>query len=160
MVTSCVKNGITIDKWGPCAWNTLHCFAHCMPTVLTNEQQMNFKTFLYSFSFYLPCPTCRYHFHKYLDDNISELSFKTKDDVIQFVFDAHNDVNVRLGKAIFRFSDHNAIYTLKHTKKAGDVSTLVIILVVVFIFLRIKCRRRMITQKSSMQKASIQLKEC
>jgi len=98
--------GMTIDVWGPAAWNTLHAFAHSVPSALDAQQQADFVELLYLFGAHLPCPKCRTHFSEYLDTHVDSRSFSSRASVVQFVFDAHNDVNVRLGKRSWTLVEH------------------------------------------------------
>ena len=103
--------GVTIDKWGPSAWNTLHAFAHRVPVTPSADQQRDFRHFLYSFGKHLPCPTCRTHFLKYLDVHLTTHSLASRAATVAFLNDAHNDVNARLGKPIWSLDAHMAAYS-------------------------------------------------
>ena len=103
--------GITIDKWGPSAWNTLHAFAHRVPVTSSADQQRAFRDFLYGFAKHLPCPHCRTHFLRYLDAHLTAHSLASRAATIAFLNDAHNDVNVRLGKPVWSIEAHMAAYS-------------------------------------------------
>ena len=104
--------GMTIDKWGPGAWNTLHSFAHASPPVLSGKQQEELAQFLNSFGALLPCPACRRHFQAYMEAHVAADSFATRESVIRFLHDAHNDVNVRLRKRVWTLEEHYAAYAI------------------------------------------------
>ena len=114
--------GITIDRWGPAAWNTLHAFAHSVPLTLDSRQQSEFVQLLYLFGAHLPCPKCRDHFKEYLDTHIDAASFSTRDAIVAFVHDAHNDVNVRLGKRVWTLAEHVEVYKLPSGRDALPVT--------------------------------------
>ena len=130
--------GITIDRWGPAAWNTLHAFAHSVPLTLDATQQSDFVQFLYLFGAHLPCPKCRAHFKEYLDTHIEASDFTTRKSIIAFVHEAHNDVNVRLGKRTWTLHDHMEVYELPVARRSflttkvaeHDVLALVLLAVV------------------------------
>jgi len=105
--------GITMERWGPAAWNTLHAFAHSLPLTLDERQQSDFANFLYLFGSYLPCPKCRSHFKEYLDTHVDVNTFRTRESSIIFLNEAHNDVNVRLGKRVFTLDEHMEVYKVR-----------------------------------------------
>ena len=103
--------GVTIDRWGPAAWNTLHAFAHSTPVTLDARAREDMGHFLRLFGRHLPCPTCRTHFSRYLDAHLSSQSLATREGVVRFVHDAHNDVNRRLGKPVVSLDHHYELYS-------------------------------------------------
>jgi hypothetical protein len=98
--------GLSLRKWGPCAWNTLHAFAYTTPEEPSIEEQESIKTFLRIFTRHIPCNRCRTHFDKYLSENMKNDTLSTRKNVISFLNDAHNDVNRRLGKPIWTIEQH------------------------------------------------------
>lgn len=104
--------GVTIDKWGPSAWNTLHAFAHRVPRTLSEEESGDFADFLHLFAKHLPCPECRRHFQEYLNVHIQKDSFLTRESTVLFMHRAHNHVNERLGKPQWSLQDHYKAYAV------------------------------------------------
>lgn len=104
--------GITIDRWGPSAWNVLHSFAHCAQVSLDRDEQEEWKAFLHAFGRRLPCPTCRAHFKAYLDANVQDgATFAGRESIVAFMNDVHNDVNRRLGKPTWTLEQHKQAYS-------------------------------------------------
>ena len=69
--------------------------------------------FLHLFAIHLPCPSCREHFVELLKRNIPEATadaFRSRDSLVMFMNDVHNEVNRRLGKREFSLTEHYAIY--------------------------------------------------
>ena len=97
--------GITLDKWGPAAWNTLHVFAHTAPKRLTAAQRAEWRALLRTFSSFLPCPSCRSHFSAFLQARLTDEALGTRAALVALLNDAHNDVNRRTGKRTFTL-DH------------------------------------------------------
>ena len=133
--------GVSIDKWGPCAWNTLHAFAHTMPRVLDTPRRAELRQFLYSFATFLPCPRCRRHFVAYLDAHLDRSSLATRENVVVFLHEAHNDVNVRLGKRAFTLEEHLRIYA-RPTAARRSVPLMVVVGSVVAVGAYFVMRRR------------------
>ncbi len=137
----CFKMGITIDKWGPGAWNTLHSFAHKASESLDTDEREEWRLFLYLFSKRLPCPKCRTHFKQYLDANVTTDTFATREGLVRFLHDAHNDVNTRLGKPTWTYEDHRRLYARPASEKQSTTTTLLLLLIlcVVAVCARKKC---------------------
>lgn len=103
--------GLTIDQWGPGAWNTLHTFAHRAPHELTEEDKGRWTTFLRLFAAFLPCPKCRSHFQDFLDRRLRDGdSLATRASLVSLLNEAHNDVNFRNGKRVYSLDEHYAAY--------------------------------------------------
>lgn len=117
--------GITIDRWGPAAWNTLHAFAHSTPPTLDARAREDMGRFLHLFGRHLPCPTCRAHFSRYLDAHMSPQSLATRESVVRFVHHAHNDVNRRLGKPVVSLEEHYALYSREEDAPWGTLVAIV-----------------------------------
>lgn len=107
--------GITIDRWGPCAWNTLHAFAHTYPNEPSLTQKAGARAMLYSFADFLPCPKCRVHFQIWLDQNLTLDRLRSRKSFVAFMNEAHNAVNARLGKKQFTLQEHYDVYSRPQT---------------------------------------------
>lgn len=119
--------GLTIDKWGPGAWNTLHTFAHRAPLRLGDSDAREWKHFLTLFADRLPCPTCRKHFGAYIAEHVTDTTFNTRQEIVIFLNNAHNDVNVRLGKRTWTLDEHNRVYSTPSQKNCEWDTTLFVI---------------------------------
>ncbi len=126
--------GVTMNKWGPCAWNTLHAFAHTSPMVLDSARRADFKKLLYLYSSFLPCPKCRLHFVNYLDSHLTDRSLITRESCILFLHEAHNDVNARLGKRVWSLEEHMAVYSRPQRRGEAPMPWLLLIVAAVAIF--------------------------
>ena len=127
------KMGLTLNEWGPSAWNMLHVVAHSFPSSPTDEHRQHMHNFLHLFALHLPCPSCREHFTDLLKRNIPEATadaFRSRDSLVMFMNDAHNEVNRRLGKREFSLTEHYAIYRPREYAKPPDTSCLVPLCVV------------------------------
>ena len=127
--------GCTIDKWGPATWNALHCFAHSAPKVLNDSEQARFRLMLDLVGEHLPCPTCRRHFKEYLEEHY--VNAMTREDLVEFLNDMHNSVNVRLGKRAFTLEEHYRAYRPKRRRiPSSTVSETLMILLLAAVILR------------------------
>lgn len=88
--------------WGPIKWRELHCRA------LTNLPMEKEKQWFEQFLKGLPCPKCRNHFGKFLEDKPPQ--FGRREDFFAWTIDAHNYVNQELGKPLVSLEDAKDIY--------------------------------------------------
>ena len=102
--------GITIQFWGPAAWNTLHVIAHTSPLVMDSDERRSMRTFLYSFAAYIPCPKCRKHFTSFLRRRMTDEALSGRAGLVRLLNDAHNEVNARTGKRVYTLKEHYAVY--------------------------------------------------
>lgn len=124
--------GRTIDKWGPAAWNTLHTFAHSLPDDLTAQDDHAFRAFLDRFGVYLPCKKCAHHFKEHMQMALAPRPpFRHRQEVVDFLNEFHNAVNVRTGKRPYSKRDHMQVYKIRprtSLKQRGFVLLLLVLL--------------------------------
>ena len=133
--------GMTIDKWGPCAWNTLHAFAHRSPLSFEGDEDEEWKTFLTQFATSLPCPRCKEHFMSFLESHKTR-RFRGRQDLVSFLNDAHNDVNTRLGKRTFTLEEHISAYSIAPTHNPIFSVHILHVVIVVFLILYFLKRKK------------------
>jgi len=87
--------------WGPALWMILHSTAERIGTKylhqLPQEEIRLWTTLLNSLKYSLPCPHCKKHYTSYLATNPIMNPF-TKDNIRNWLFQLHNQVNERTGK--------------------------------------------------------------
>lgn len=91
--------GLGPDIWGPHGWKFLHFVTLGYPKNPTNEDKINYKTYLMLISSILPCSICSSHYAKNLKkypitDEILEDNMK----LFNWSVDMHNEVNILNGK--------------------------------------------------------------
>ncbi len=99
-------------EWGNITWYLFHTLAEKIKEEHFESQKDNIINFIITISNNLPCPTCTRHASetlKFANINLIE----TKDDLIEFVRQFHNIVNLKLNKNLFSKSE-----TLKQYKRA------------------------------------------
>lgn len=128
--------GCTIDKWGPGTWNTMHCFAHSAPQELNQEEQERFRHLLLLIAEHLPCPSCRRHFRAYLETHLNEGVLASRQTLVSFLNDAHNSVNLRLGKRVYTLDEHYRAYARRRPVLVPVEALLFVGLLAVFICVR------------------------
>lgn len=88
-----------VEKLGRSSWTLLHLIAATYPETPSNKQQADMKQFLKLFGNFYPCWFCAEDFEKYMSK--SEPATETRDHLGRWLCDAHNEVNVKLGKPKF-----------------------------------------------------------
>lgn len=94
--------GISISKWGPSAWHFLHTISFTYSETPSDADKQNMYAFLHAFAQILPCKKCRIEFTEYITKHVTHSSelLDSRESLIQFIHEAHNHVNMRLGKPI------------------------------------------------------------
>ena len=104
--TCCV--GSHLQCWGPGGWIVLHAIAHGMPETLPAPRDT--WTFLNLFADHLPCATCASHFRSFLARRTMP---RRRDALVALLNDAHNEVNVRLGKRTYTLEEHTRLFAAR-----------------------------------------------
>tara|TARA_B100000700_G_C14935924_1_gene804277 strand:- start:375 stop:788 length:414 start_codon:yes stop_codon:yes gene_type:complete len=94
--------------WGPSAWLFLHSVTFQYPEEPTMADKENYKHFFNSLQNILPCPKCREHYQK----NIQEfpIQLNSRDELIQWLINIHNNVNKLNNKDILSYEDVKKVY--------------------------------------------------
>jgi hypothetical protein len=101
------------EIWGPRFWFIIHVSSFRYPEKPDDKDKDTYRTFYYSLANgILPCPICRQHFRKYLDnpENHFEESLQSNKKLVKFFWKLHNDVNKRTNKDELSFGDFLVLY--------------------------------------------------
>ena len=83
-------------KWGEPTWFFMHTMAQKVKPEHFQQIRQGFLSQINNICRNLPCPDCAAHASQYLDkSNFNRI--QTKDELILFLYDFHNSVNVRKG---------------------------------------------------------------
>lgn len=133
-------NNIDPNLWGPPAWKFLHYVTISYPDDPTYQDKEKIKNFFISLSNIIPCEKCRVHFainlNKFpLTDNVLSCRYN----LINWLREIHNEVNIRTGKKIYSYDDLMNEY-VHNTKSDGRIEIvtivfLIIILLLIFIYM-------------------------
>ncbi|GME96781.1 unnamed protein product [[Candida] boidinii] len=88
-----------VEELGRASWTLLHTIAASYPENPSLEQQLEMKVFINIFSKIYPCWFCAGDFQKFI--KIDEPKVRTQEDFGRWLCNAHNSVNVKLGKPVF-----------------------------------------------------------
>ena len=87
-------------RWAPPTWIFFHTFAAKVNKQFFEENREQCLSIIKMSCSCLPCPECTRHAAHFLT-RVNQNTVKTKEDLILMLFDFHNSVNRRLGKAQF-----------------------------------------------------------
>jgi hypothetical protein len=109
--------GMSPDIWGPIFWHTMHIVSLGYNPEPSKREQDDAVKFYRSLESMLPCGICRAHYVEFLREMPVEDAVKSRDDLIYWVFQLHNKVNMNLGKREFTFDEY-----IQAMKKLGGGS--------------------------------------
>jgi len=93
------NNGMLTKVWGPGLWHYLHTMSFNYPIHPTCEQKKQYRNFMLSLEYVLPCKYCRVNFAKNLKTlPLTMARMENRDTFSRFVYDLHEIVNKMLGK--------------------------------------------------------------
>ena len=86
-------------------------FHQTLNDIKTEKDIEQFKIFWNSFITIYPCKECREHMIKLMDETFKEKleSSKTKEELIQWGIDIHNEINKKLNKPLFPYKQTRTI---------------------------------------------------
>ena len=98
------------NLWGPAIWYMLHTTAEKIKSESFSMLKNDLFLHIRSICGNLPCPNCSMHAIAYLK-NVDFSKINTKEDLKRMLLLFHNDVNKRLGKEEFTYSELNDKYS-------------------------------------------------
>lgn len=95
------SNGIQSSVFGPPAWFTLHITSFNYPVNPTADDKKNYKAWLLSHQYTLPCGFCRKNFLNNLTKSgFNDACMKNRETFSKSIYKLHNCVNKMLGKTV------------------------------------------------------------
>lgn len=99
------------EVWGPQLWFILHIISFEYPENPTENIKRVYYDFYTSLKDILPCDLCKKHYREFLHKNPILPFLDKKDDLIRWVVDIHNDINISLGKRALSMDEVIDIYS-------------------------------------------------
>lgn len=90
-----------VDELGRNTWSMLHTMAATYPETASSSTQATMRSFISTFSQLYPCGTCAEDFRGWMKQPGNEPRVRGQDDLGTWMCEAHNAVNVKLGKKEF-----------------------------------------------------------
>jgi len=128
------------EVWGPQLWSVLHSITFNYPIEPSIEVINHHRTFLHSLKNVIPCETCSFELIEYIDSYPPEL--ESKPEFINWMIDLHNNVNRKLDKREYTYSEvillYNATYSGGIRNYFTGKNMLIVILCMIIIYQNIK----------------------
>lgn len=84
--------------WGRAFWVAMHSVSFTYPDKPSRDDREHVISFLRNISHLLPCKACCAHFRNHLRTVDLEQVSSSRDSLVRFLVDIHNEVNVTAGK--------------------------------------------------------------
>jgi hypothetical protein len=108
------KTENTRVRWGPSTWFLFHTLAEKVKENEFDKIKEELLNNIKSICMNLPCPTCREHATLYIQ-RLNYNSIKTKEDLKLFLFNFHNEVNIRKNVPLFLYQELENKYSIANT---------------------------------------------
>lgn len=102
-------------KWGEPTWLFFHTIVYKIKDEKFQELRVELLNIIYTICSNLPCPTCASHAVDYLK-SINYSFIRTKKELINMLYNFHNEVNKKKGFAIFPYDELESKYSTAVTK--------------------------------------------
>ena len=84
--------------WGPFLWYILHIMSFNYPVTPSYADKRIYHDFYVNLKELIPCANCRKHYQQHLHTNPITPALDTRADLVKWVIQMHNMVNISLGK--------------------------------------------------------------
>lgn len=93
------------EIWGKHGWNFLNSVVLSYPISPTNQDKINYLNFFNSLQYVLPCYKCQVNFSKKLIKYPLSNFLDTRESLLKWIIDVHNDINVSNNKKFYSYPD-------------------------------------------------------
>jgi hypothetical protein len=90
--------------WGPSMWFSLHTITFSYPLRPTENDKSNYKIFFENFKNVIPCSVCKKNYIRHLKEHPIDNYLSCRKNIIYWLIDLHNLVNVETGKKILEYN--------------------------------------------------------
>lgn len=97
--------------WGPNFWYILHIITFTYPSEPTENDKTMYHDFFHILKHIIPCEECKKHYTKYISQYPITPHLDSKANLIKWLIQVHNFVNVSLGKPIYEPSEVLTLYS-------------------------------------------------
>ena len=130
--------------WGPSAWDFLHTITFNYPSRPTQSDMEQAILFFKSLGNMLPCVVCQEHYKENIKKFPIELAVISRERLIAWLVNIHNQVNIVLGKKVYGINDiiekyHNKFGLLQDNNFKGEGKNIYIYLSLLLILIVLVC---------------------
>tara|TARA_A100001015_G_C14766003_1_gene623332 strand:+ start:340 stop:747 length:408 start_codon:yes stop_codon:yes gene_type:complete len=123
------------EIWGPSGWIFLHTITFNYPINPTPEQKIKHKELFENLSYTLPCARCAQHYLNNLKKYSLDNALETRDKLINWLIDIHNEVNKKNGKRIYSYDEVKKIYSDMYSIKNNQINWNIILIFIIIILI-------------------------
>ena len=125
--------------WGPPAWTFLHTVTYNYPENPTDDDKRNFYNFFMSLQHVLPCNKCKAHYQQNIQKYDLSESLDSRENLVKWLIDLHNDVNRDNGKPVWSYSEvynkYREMYNKTNIYNNIIIFTIILIVLILIFFL-------------------------
>jgi FAD-linked sulfhydryl oxidase len=103
--------------WGPNFWFALHTITFNYSVNPDEEEKERIRNFFNSLEYILPCKLCRVNYSHHIRQNPIENQLNSRKDLVFWLIDIHNMVNVQNNKPKLSYEQVISIYEKAYNKK-------------------------------------------
>ena len=130
-----IMNNINPKLWGPSAWSFLHYITLAYPNNPTDIDKINIQNVFNNIGNVLPCEACRFNYSKnLLKHPLNDMALNSKNNLINWLINIHNEVNIENGKNILTYDEVIKLYFNKTNYKKIYIVLFGILLIFILIF--------------------------
>lgn len=129
------------DEWGPPLWYKLHMMTFSYPEVATYKDRVLAIKYFKEVEKLLPCEKCKVHYRNNLKSNPIQYNVDTRDELVRWLIDLHNKVNVQTGKRILSYDEAIGLYVPPQKEKPIIATTVIVIVIIIAIVILLASRR-------------------
>ena len=109
--------GMSPSVWGPILWTTMHIVTLGYSDKPNDSEKKAAIDFFESLVYMIPCPICQEHYKMNLEKFPVQAAVNSRDDLANWVFMLHNEVNKQLDKPEFKMEQY-----IKNLKTLSNMS--------------------------------------
>ena len=129
------NNYMNPEIWGPGTWTFLHTITFNYPTNPSDIQKRYYKDFFENLQNILPCPKCANHYGNNLNKYSLDAALESKDKLIKWLIDIHNEVNQKNNKKVYSYKEVIQIYNDLYNNKKLNLDSKKIMMILLLILL-------------------------
>jgi hypothetical protein len=96
--------------WGNATWYLFHTISYKLKPEFGSEVPIIFNH-IKNICNNLPCPDCQEHATRFLSNVNTPLIISSQENLINFLYAFHNNVNKRIGNKVFSKIEHDQMYS-------------------------------------------------
>ena len=100
--------------WGPFLWYILHIISFNYPLNPSYADKRIYHDFYVNFKDLIPCANCQKHYRQHLHSNPITPALDSRGDLVKWVIQMHNLVNISLGKPVMTVEEVIAAYQMNN----------------------------------------------